>query len=98
MINQLKDIFRGYDIKMKGESIFLENSNKIIFLSQDKDVVNNIYYYTTYKKHKLYFVSKNENLIIIKSKSKFLFSIKLSYIKKLIRKRKIKKIRECLIN
>ena len=96
MFNQLKDIFRGYDIRMEGENIRIEKSNKIIFLSRDEEVNNIIDFYKT-SENTVYFIPKHENLIFLNNPSifegGFVFSIKLSYIKKIIRKRKIKKLR-----
>lgn len=98
MINQLKSIFKGYNIRLDGENISLEKERRKIFLSSDEEVDSIIDFYKN-SENTVYFIPKHENLILLNNSALkgsnnyyegFVFSIKLSYIKSIIRKRKIK--------
>jgi len=102
MINQLKIIFKGYNIQLKNGIFYLEKERRKIFLSSDKDVDNIIDFYKN-SENTVYFIPKHEKLILLNNSALkgsntyyegFVFSIKLSYIKSIIRKRKIKKLKK----
>ena len=88
-MKDIKELFKVSNIYDDYNSIVIRKPKKTIYLTWDNKLYNNI----LYDKERT-FLLKNSNILIMRTfQGDYLFIIKLSYIKSLLRKRKIKIIR-----
>jgi len=92
-MKDIKELFKASNIYSEYDSIVIRKPRKTIYLTSDTRLNNNNIYYNGNNEERKYILKNSNILVIFTSHGNYIFLIKLSYIKSLLRKRKIKIIR-----